>query len=224
MATLLPGTARADGDTGRSTQADVLMLRDIDGEALPLDPARWHGSITDSEHQLLAMVDGPVLDIGCGPGRIVEQLARRGVVALGVDPAPGAVSLARQRGCSVLQRSVFDALPKEGRWRTVLLLDGNIGIGGDPVRLLTRCHALVQQTGSVIAEVEPPGTGIRTCRARLERGHQSGTWFDWTVVGADAIAGLGGDAGLFVRAINRAVDNRWFAHLTPRGGGSHVAR
>jgi SAM-dependent methyltransferase len=222
MATLLAGTTCFDGDLSGSTQPDVLMLRDIQGEALPLDPARWHGSITASEHQLLAKVDGPVLDIGCGPGRVVEELARRGVVALGVDPAPGAVSLARQRGCPVLQRSVFDALPKEGRWQTVLLLDGNIGIGGDPVRLLRRCHALVQQSGSVIAEVEPPGAGVRTCRARLERGHQSGAWFDWSVVGADAIAGLGAVAGLFTCAMDHAVDNRWFAHLTSHRGRFHV--
>ena len=75
---------------------------------------------------------GPVLDVGCGPGRLVLGLAQRGTVALGVDPAPAAVALARSRGAPVLQRSVFDPLPGQGRWRTVLLADGNIGIGGDP--------------------------------------------------------------------------------------------
>jgi len=222
MPTLLAGASRPDKDMSGSTRSDRLMLRDVDGDVLPLDPSRWHGPITASEQQLLAMVSGPVLDIGCGPGRIVERLARRGVVALGVDPAPGAVSLARRRGCSVLQRSVFEALPGEGRWRTVLLLDGNIGIGGDPVRLLRRCHALVHSTGKVVIEVEPPGTGWRTCRARLERGHESSAWFEWSVVGADAIAGLGADAGLLVRAIHQAGDHRWFALLSPQGGHPHA--
>lgn len=225
MPTLTGSAARPDSDSGRPQSPDRLRLRAVGGDVLPLDPARWYGPITAAEQQLLAMLTGPVLDVGCGPGRIVEGLASRGVVALGVDPAPGAVSLARRRGCSVLQRSVFETLPGEGRWRTVLLLDGNIGIGGDPVRLLRRCRALVHVSGRVVAEVEAPGSGWRTCRARLERGRESSPWFEWSVVGADAIAGLAAGTGLRVRAIDEAGDHRWFAQLTPdtpRGSRTHA--
>src|SRR5204863_7462240 len=95
---------------------------------------------TAPEEARLAAMAAPVLDVGCGPGRLVVGLARRGAVALGVDPAPAAVALARGRGAAVLQRSVFDPLPGHGRWRTIVLADGNIGIGGDPVRLLRRCR------------------------------------------------------------------------------------
>ena len=115
----------------------------------------------------------------------------------------------------MLQRSVFETLPGEGRWRTVLLLDGNIGIGGDPVRLLRRCAGARAPPGCVVVEVEAPGPGWRTCRARLERGRESSPWFEWSVVGADAIAGLAAGTGLRVGAIDRAGDHRWFAHLTP---------
>ena len=195
----------------------VLTLRDVGGDVLPLDPLRWHGPVSAADQRLLAKVHGPVLDVGCGPGRIVERLARQGVVALGIDPAPGAVSLARRRGCSVLQRSVFDALPGEGRWRTVLLLDGNIGIGGNPVRLLCRCRTLVHSDGQVVAEVEPRRAGWRTCRARLERGHEFSSWFEWSVVGADAVAGLADQAGMRVDFVSQAGDDRWFAHLRPQG-------
>ncbi len=195
------------------TDAGRLTLRDANGDALPLDPDRWHGAITPVEHLLLGMLRGPVLDVGCGPGRIVGSLARRGVMALGVDPAPGAVSLARQHGCSVLQRSVFAPLPGEGRWRSVLLLDGNIGIGGDPVRLLRRCRALMDETGTVVAEVEAPGDGWRSCRARLERGNEASAWFAWSLVGADAVTALAAEAGLRVQAIDQTCERRWFAHL-----------
>jgi SAM-dependent methyltransferase len=158
---------------------------------------------------------GPVLDVGCGPGRIVEGLARRGVVVLGVDPAPGAVAMTRRRGCAVVQRSVFERLPGEGRWTSVLLLDGNIGIGGDPVRLLDRCCGLISPMGVIVAELEAPGSGLLTCRARLERAQATGPWFDWAVVGADAIAGAAYSAGLAVRSVEGVVDDRWFAHLVP---------
>jgi SAM-dependent methyltransferase len=166
---------------------------------------------------VLAGIEGPVLDIGCGPGRIVAGLALRGVVALGVDPAPGAVALARARGCPVLQRSVFEPLPAEGRWASVLLFDGNLGIGGDPVRLLRRCRALVRHGGAVIAEVEAGHNGWRTSRARLERAGEVSTWFHWSVVGADAVAGLAERAGLRLRALEHA-DDRCFAHLSTEEG------
>jgi len=158
-------------------------------------------------------IEGPVLDVGCGPGRIVAGLALSGVVALGVDPAPGAVALARARGCPVLQRSVFEPLPAEGRWASVLLFDGNLGIGGDPVRLLRRCRALARRGGAVIAEVDAERTGWRTGKARLERAGEVSTWFRWSVVGADAVAELAEGAGLRLRALEHT-DARCFAHLS----------
>src|SRR5581483_275296 len=147
----------------------ALLLRSDTGRTLPLDPHRWHDEATPAERDLLAALTGPVLDVGCGPGRLVVGLARRGTVALGIDPAPGAVEIARRRGAAVLQRSVFDPVPGQGRWRTVL-----------------------------IAEVEAPGAGLARHRARLERGATRGPWFPWAVVGTDALPAVAGAAGLRV--------------------------
>jgi SAM-dependent methyltransferase len=194
----------------------VLVLRGDDGTVLPLEPSRWHAAPSACERELLHSLTGPVLDVGCGPGRLVAGLARRGTVALGVDPAPGAVVLARRRGAAVLQRSVFDPMPGQGRWRTVLLVDGNIGIGGDPVRLLRRCRALIAPEGSVVAEVEAPGIPASRHRARLEHGLRHGPWFPWAVVGADGITDVAAAAGLAVVRLDHAPgEARWFAHLTP---------
>jgi SAM-dependent methyltransferase len=222
--------------------AGSVVLRSDDGTVLPLDQARWHADPSPAEEALLAGMAAPVLDVGCGPGRLVAGLARAGKMALGVDPAPAAVALAQRRGAAVLRRSVFDPLPGHGRWRTIILADGNIGIGGDPDRLLRRCHDLLAPEGTIVVEVEPPAggraaplrlpsprrdDGWRRYRVRLERGASSGPWFNWAVVDADAIARLATEAGLqLVRLQHIATEDRWFAHLgraSARGRSGAVA-
>jgi glycosyltransferase A (GT-A) superfamily protein (DUF2064 family) len=129
----------------------------IDGRTVPslseLD--RWKAPADEVDRLALSRCEGPVLDIGCGPGRIVTALAERGIPALGVDVSPRAISLTTSRGAAALHRPVQDRLPGEGRWGSVLLMDGNIGIGGAPVDLLRRCAELVRPDGLVLVEVDP---------------------------------------------------------------------
>ncbi len=193
--------------------AASVVLRAETGEALSLDLSRWHDPATEEEQDVLADVAGPVIDLGCGPGRLVVSLASRRIPALGVDSSPSAVALARARGATVLQRDLFNSLPGEGRWATALLFDGNVGIGGDPTRLLTRCRQLTGGCGEVVAEVGAPGTGWRPLTAWFERDELRSEPFRWAVVGADAIAGLAAPAGLGVRTLQETPSGRWFAHL-----------
>jgi SAM-dependent methyltransferase len=193
-----------------------VCLRSDGGAALALEPNRWHGEASAAEQVMLGKMAGPVLDVGCGPGRLVVGLGQLGVLALGIDPAPGAVRAARTRGAPVLQRSVFDPLPREGDWQTVLLIDGNIGIGGDPPRLLHRCRELAAPSGTVIVETLGPGRGARSHRARLERGNRRSPWFPWAEVAIDAVPELARSGGLKVSRVESLPDERrWFAHLSP---------
>jgi ubiquinone/menaquinone biosynthesis C-methylase UbiE len=43
---------------------------------------------------------GRVLDVGCGTGRLVAELARRGARAVGVEPSPEMLAVARERAPS----------------------------------------------------------------------------------------------------------------------------
>jgi hypothetical protein len=129
-----------------------------------------------------------------------------------VDAAPAAVDAARARGATVLERSIFDRMPGTGRWGTVLLLDGNIGIGGDAVALLARAAALVRPGGCVLVELAGPGVASRSLRVQLDRAGHRGPTFPWAVLGVDDVDAAAGAAGLVVADVWRGGD-RWFSQL-----------
>jgi SAM-dependent methyltransferase len=192
--------------------AEPLLARGADGRLQTLALERWLGPVSEVDERVLDRALGPVLDVGCGPGRHVGALARRGVLAVGVDVSPDAIRLARRRGALVLERSIFDRLPGAGEWGCALLLDGNVGIGGRPVPLLTRLAALLRRGGEVLVEVERPGGGVRATRVRLEHGGVVSGWFDWARVAVDAIDEPAAQAG-FTVAERWRDGGRWFGLL-----------
>jgi SAM-dependent methyltransferase len=190
-----------------------LVCRDEDGRARRLPLARWLGPAGAVDERVLDRAIGPVLDVGCGPGRHVSSLARRGVLALGVDVSPVAVRLARARGAQAIERSIFDRLPGAGTWGSALLLDGNIGIGGRPDALLRRVAGLLAPGGRILLELDAPGAGADTQRLRLESDGAASGWFAWARVSIDALAGPAAAAGLAV-AERWSDGGRWFAEAT----------
>jgi SAM-dependent methyltransferase len=185
-------------------------LRLADGRLEPLPLDRWIGPPNAADRAVLALARGPVLDIGCGPGRHVGALTAAGVEALGIDLSPVAARLARDRGAAVLAGSVWADVP--GGWGTALLLDGNIGIGGDPLALLRRTRDLLGRGGGALVELDPPGAGTRRLRVRLEAPGAVSEWFAWARVGADGIGPLARAAGL-LPAATLVAGGRWFADL-----------
>jgi SAM-dependent methyltransferase len=194
-----------------------IQLRFRHGDTRDLLVSEWASPARPEELDLLRGLTGPVLDLGCGPGRLVAALAEMGTPALGVDASPVAVESARRLGAPVLQRSLFEALPGEGRWRSVLLFDGNIGIGGDPVVLLRRLTALLGSDGTALVEVDPPGFPTLVADARIERVDEVTDWFPWACVGADDLDDVAADAGLR-RSELRSVAGRWFGILEKAAG------
>jgi SAM-dependent methyltransferase len=203
--------ARATQHSGAEVQ---LRLRD--GTVVPLPLDRYLGSADATDEQLLSDVRGPVLDVGCGPGRHLHALAARGVFALGVDLSPVAVEVATARGTRAVVASIFDELPGGRSWRTALLLDSNIGIGGDPARLLTRIAALLHDDGELLVELAGPGESTEQMLVRIETGEKISSWFVWARVSIADIAGVARSARFAVHA-NFSIGGRWFARLRPDG-------
>jgi SAM-dependent methyltransferase len=189
-----------------------MCLRLRDGSIVPLPLGRYLKRADATEQHLLLDVRGPVLDVGCGPGRHLHVLASLGEFALGVDLSPVAVEFATGRGGHAIVGSIFDELPGTGSWRSALLLDGNIGIGGRPDRLLRRIGTLLRGDGELLVELDDPRTQTGSTLARIESDRGVSSWFPWAQVSVcdlEPVARAGG----FRAGWRRSLGGRWFASL-----------
>ena len=207
----------------RALGGERCWVRHDDGEVRVLPAHRWmgdrglpNGSEPSDEvfdETVTQMCSGPTIELGCGPGRLVARLIRRGIPALGIDRSATAIRLAGRGGAPALLSDVFEPLPGVGHWRTVLLVDGNVGLGGDPRRILGRAAELLSSHGHCVAEFDAEAVGIRARWVRLESARDVGPWFRWASVGVDSAATLAGQVGLTLTGI-RLVGGRVIANLT----------
>ena len=180
-------------------------IRHEDGSLHRMPVHRWLGrrrSDRSFDREVVGLCDGPIIDLGCGPGRMVVNLIQRGVPALGVDLSATAVNLARRSGAPALLQDVFAPLPDTGRWSTVLLADGNVGLGGDPWRVLLRAGELLHSGGRCVTEFDCATAGVVSRWVRLESSRTIGPWFRWASVGIDGARRLAEDVGLTVTAVH----------------------
>jgi len=187
-------------------------LRSEDGSLDPMPLERWLAPTSPVDDRIVARAQAPVLDVGCGPGRLLEALALAGKPALGVDLVPAAVGIARARGGRVVEGSIFAEVPGAGTWATALLFDGNIGIGGWPAALLERVAGLLRPGGEAFVEVDPPGSPTRMTNVRIESDGVVSEWFAWAQVAADAMAPIAEQAGMRERETLED-EGRWFCRL-----------
>jgi SAM-dependent methyltransferase len=194
------------------TGSDLVLHRDDDTKSV-LPVTRWLQDPDLVDDAVLQDAVGPVLDVGCGPGRMLHAAARAGLTALGIDTEETATGIARREGRDAVTGNIFDALPEDRLFGTVLLLDGNIGIGGDPRALMARCGDLLAPDGILIVETHPDRRHNKSFLAYLTdvSGNRSNL-FPWAEVGTLPLLRFAGSVGL--RPVHRRTkQGRTFQHL-----------
>lgn len=210
------GAGGTEPYAGALSGGELIYLRDARERSttrVTMDVSRWNADADQADLTLLASVTGPVLDIGCGPGRMVRAALGLGLRALGLDVSPAAIARATALGGSYLEGSVFDPVPGEGRWQTALLVDGNVGIGGDVAALLSRCRDLLAASGEIVVELHSdPAHEDRYLGEVVDSHGGASASFPWAEIGLTPLVALLPQLGLRL-VMAWELDGRSFCRL-----------
>lgn len=150
-------------------------------------------------------VQGKVLDIGCGAGRVMRYLESKGHEVTGIDNSPLAIKVCSEQGLrDVHVLSITEVSRKRlGVFDSIVMYGNNFGLMGSFKRarwLLKRFHAMTPDHGRIIAaSTDPHLTNIPEHkwyhRYNRKRGRMAGQlririryrkyvspWFDYLLV------------------------------------------
>ncbi|MFQ6073781.1 MAG: class I SAM-dependent methyltransferase [Candidatus Bathyarchaeia archaeon] len=151
------------------------------------------------EKQSMNLVNGLILDVGCGAGRHTLYLQAKRFDVGALDISPLAIRVARKRGVSKPILAAAPWLPfRDETFDTLLLMFNNFGICGgyrETIRYLKELKRILKTGGCVLASSLHPaltddeshlryhelnrkrGLPIGLVTLRLEYGGEAGEWF-----------------------------------------------
>jgi SAM-dependent methyltransferase len=194
------GAALLDYLEGRDVPE--LVLETDEGETGPAMHPEWFFRSFDRwewwDRKLLPLVEhGPVLDLGAGAGRASLYLHERGLPVTAVDASPGAVEVCRRRGVGDVRLGDVNDPPADQPWAGVLLLCGNLGLGGSwegSRRLLARLAELAAPGAVLVGDsVTPDGPARVVLRIRYR--NLVTPWWPQYNIPAERMAALVGGTG-----------------------------
>ena len=193
-------------------------------------PAAYFAPFEDwlpQERDAMQFVQGRVLDVGCGAGRVCLYLQEHGFDVQGIDNSPLALEVCRQRGVMNLDLTPLSQVSSRlGVFDTIVMLGNNFGLFGSyqgAKRLLRRFHHLTSREARIIAEsndiyqtTDPlhlayharnRQRGRMSGQIRLRVRYQTwkGPWFDYLMVSPnemqDILMGTGWHTERFLHAL-----------------------
>lgn len=121
----------------------------------------------------------PVLDIGCGTGRLLLDYLQQGIDIDGVDNAPEMLALCREKAAGLgvaprLYEQTMESLELPRRYRTILVPSSSF-------QLLTDADDARAALGRLVAHLAPAGTLVMSFMKMRKHGQPLA--FDWVRIG-----------------------------------------
>ena len=194
-------------------------IRRDDGylDQMPSPAPYFDVKVSPQEEEALRHAHGRVLDIGCGPGRVLLYLQERGFEVTGIDNSPLTVEIARERGARDIRlMSLTEMDFPAGSFETALFFGNNIGLAGtleatrDVFRtlheLLTPDAVILGQSTHATATSKPEhvryhewnrqrGRYVGRVTIRKEFRGKVGTWWDLLLLEKPVLESLLNDGG-----------------------------
>ncbi len=101
----------------------------------------------------------PLLDVGCGSGRITEVLARQGYPVQGLDFSENALAYARRKGLEVHQCNLDEGIPHPDQSFQVVWAGDIVEHVFDPIGLLSEISRVLKQGGALLISI-PNDVGL----------------------------------------------------------------
>lgn len=184
---------------------------------------------------------GRCLDIGCGAGRVMLYLQKKGHYALGIDTSPLAIKVCKLRGArhaSIMSIEDIDRFAK-GSFDTVIMFGNNFGLFGSKKKaksLLRKLHMITSRDALIIAETRDPyltenpvhfkyhawnrrrGRMPGQLRIRVRFMQYATPWYDYLLVSKkemkEILSGTGWQAKRFINADGFRQNGQYIAIIT----------
>ncbi|MCP4568911.1 MAG: methyltransferase domain-containing protein [FCB group bacterium] len=153
-----------------------MMIDYLNGHALNLIIERDDGFVAPGGHEDIYFAEfkdwparqrkavrfarGRVLDIGCGAGRCLLYLQRKGLQVVGIDNSPLAVKACKMQGAHHVMAKSFTEIKKSmGIFDSIVLFGNNFALFGNIKRakwMLKKLYGITPANGRIIAEACDP--------------------------------------------------------------------
>lgn len=120
-----------------------------------------YGDWERHEKEAIKYATGRCLDLGCGAGRAILYLQRKGHYALGIDSSPLAIKVCKMRGAKHVKIMDISGIGTLGRnsFDSVIMFGNNFGLFGSMRKarvLLKKLYLATSKDGVIIAETRDP--------------------------------------------------------------------
>ena len=162
------------------------------------------------------------LDLGCGAGRVILYLQKKGHYAVGIDSSPLAIKVCRMRGAKHAMVMDINDIGKLGTnsFDSIIMFGNNFGLFGSRKRarvLLKRLHEITSDNAIIIAESRDPyltdnkvhfkyhalnrkrGRMPGQLRIRIRFMQYATPWYDYLIVSQDEMKEMLFETGWQVR-------------------------